>query len=170
MRSVNPTSRPRSTGRACVTSSADAATYDTFQPSPSRKSDTDIEGMETTHASITVETAMTARPAMSERRRPTRSIELPDDEHEPEHPDDVQADHREDVGLLVLVADDDVAGQIHHAGHDREARQRRDDGRGHARPAQDLSERRRRLGGWVARRDAGALELERDRARVGPDE
>ena len=33
--------------------------------------------------------------------------ELTDDEHEPEHPDDVEADDGEDVGLLVVVPDDD---------------------------------------------------------------
>jgi hypothetical protein len=31
------------------------------------------------------------------------------------------ADDGEDVRLLVVVSDDDVAGQIHHAGHHREA-------------------------------------------------
>ena len=63
---------------------------------------------------------------MSARCRPTRSTSCADDEHEPEHPDDVEADDGEDVGLLVVVADDDVAGQVHHAGHHREARERGD--------------------------------------------
>ena len=66
--------------------------------------------------------------------------------------------------------DDDVAGQVHDAGHHREARERSDDGRRHARPAQDLSERRGRShrAPCPAARSA-RLELERDRPRVGAD-
>ena len=48
--------------------------------------------MDTAQASITVDTAMIARPAISARWRPTRSMSCADDEDEPEHPDDVEAD------------------------------------------------------------------------------
>ena len=48
--------------------------------------------------------------------------EVADDEHEPVHADDVDADDREDVAVLVAVADGDVAGEVHHADHHREAR------------------------------------------------
>ena len=35
-----------------------------------------------------------------------------DDEDEPEHPDDVQADDGEHVRLRMVVADDDVSGRF----------------------------------------------------------
>ena len=47
--------------------------------------------------------------------------QLADHQHERVYPDDVQADHGEDVGLLVVVAHHDVAGQVHHARHHGEA-------------------------------------------------
>ena len=62
MRSVKPTSRPRSTGVAWVTSSAEAATYERFHPSPSRKSEADIQPIDSTQASITVDTDMITSP------------------------------------------------------------------------------------------------------------
>ncbi len=95
--------------------------------------------MATTHASITVETAMTSEPADERSVPPDAVDELTDDENEAEHPDDVHADDGEDVGLLVVVPDDDVAAQVHHAGHDRQARDRRDDGGRNARSSQDLA-------------------------------
>ena len=51
--------------------------------------------------------------------------QVADDEHEPVHADDVRADHREDVGLHVALADHHVAGQVHHGDHHREARRAR---------------------------------------------
>jgi hypothetical protein len=76
-RSVKPTSLPRSRGSAWVTSSAEAATYETFQPRPSRYREADMPGMEATQASIAVERAMIASPPMSEPRLPTRSTSSP---------------------------------------------------------------------------------------------
>src|SRR6516162_7867276 len=64
-RSVKPTSRPRSTGVACVTSSEVAATYETFQPSPRRKSESEVQAIDVAQASIIVEKAMTASPTTS---------------------------------------------------------------------------------------------------------
>ena len=103
-----------------------------------------------------------------ERTVPTDAVdELADDEDEPEHPDDVKADDGEDVGLLVVVADHDVAGEVHDAGHHGEARDCRQHGRGHSGPPQDLPERRGYLlGGRDARRKPGMFELERDSPRV----
>ena len=48
------------------------------------------------------------------------------------------------VALRVVVADGDIAGEVHHAGHDREARDRGDHRGRDARAAQDLPQRRRR--------------------------
>ena len=76
-RSVKPTRRPRSTGLACVTSSAEAATYETFHPRPRRKSESDMDGIATAHASITVDTAITRSPPISARCRPMRSMSTP---------------------------------------------------------------------------------------------
>jgi hypothetical protein len=42
--------------------------------SASRKGESDVQAIDSTQASITVETAMIARPLMSDGRRPTRSI------------------------------------------------------------------------------------------------
>ena len=85
-------------------------------------------------------------------------------------PDDVQADHREDVGLRVVVADDDVARQVHDARHHRKARECGDHGRRHARPPQDLPQRRGRSHrGHRPARAFRRLQLERDRPRVGAD-
>ena len=74
--------------------------------------------------------------------RPIRSITGPDEEHERIHPRDVRPDDREDVLLLVpVLGHDDVAGQVHDADHDAEARQRGQKGRKHARAPEDLRER-----------------------------
>ena len=76
---------------------------------------------------------MITSPPMSDAAPSDAVDELADDEHEPVHPDDVEADDGEDVGLLVVVADDDVARQVHHARHHaRSSRPRR--GRRPARP------------------------------------
>ena len=98
--------------------------------------------METTHASITVDTAMTRSPRNQRSPPPDAIDELTHDEHEPEHPDDVDADDGEDVGLRVVVPDDHVAAEIHHAGHHRQARNRSYDCGRNAGPSQDLAERR----------------------------
>src|SRR4026209_2328491 len=93
--------------------------------------------------------------------------ELTDDEHEPEHPDDVEADDGEDVGLLVVVPDDDVAAQVHNAGHHCQARHGRHDSRRNSGSSQYLAERRSWFcGRRGTRREARALEIERDRAWI----
>ena len=68
--------------------------------------------------------------------------------------------------LVMPVVDHEVAGQVHHRDHPREARDRGDERGQHARPADDLAERR----GRVELGAAGVeVELLGDRARVGPD-
>ena len=94
--------------------------------------------------------------------------QLADHQHERVHADDVQADHGEDVGLLVVVAHHDVAGQVHHAGHHGEARKRGEHRRGDAGPTQDLAQRRGRRRGRAGL--VRLLERQRDRPRVGPDQ
>ena len=89
--------------------------YERFQPSPSRNSETDVRRIDSTKASITVDTAMIAKPPQQRRPPPDPVDERPDDEHERVHADDVEADHGEDVGLCVVMADDDVPGQVHDA-------------------------------------------------------
>ena len=51
--------------------------YERFQPSPSRKSETDIQAIDSAKASITVDTAMIASPQRSVGRRPARSTSAP---------------------------------------------------------------------------------------------
>ena len=49
------------------------------------------------------------------RRVPADAVDqVADDEDEPVHADDVSADDREDVAVVVAVADGDVAGEVHH--------------------------------------------------------
>ena len=76
MRSVKPTSRPRSTGVAWVTSSAEAATYE-GSIRASRKSEADIQPIDSTQASITVDTDMITSPETRHVCRPMRSMSSP---------------------------------------------------------------------------------------------
>ena len=78
----------------------------------------------------------------------------------------MQADHGEDIGLVVAVVDDDVAAQVHHRDHAAEARDRSDERGEHARPRDDLAEGRRRL---IVAAAGVEMELTRDRLRVGAD-
>ena len=107
-----------------------------------------------------------------EKRGPPSSAihERSDDEHERVHADDVQADDGEDVGLRVVVADDDVPREVHHTGHDGEARDCGDHRRRHAGAAEDLPERSgRNRRSRPAARPVRGLELEGDRPRIGTD-
>ena len=61
--SVRPISFPRSAGSALSASSVTAATYEMFQPRPSRKSETDVQATLSNHASPSVESAHQERPA-----------------------------------------------------------------------------------------------------------
>ena len=73
-----------------------------------------------------------------------RRVDEPaDHEHERVHPDDVEADHGEDVRLVVPVVDHQVAGQVHHRDHHGEAGDRGNERRQHAGAAEDLAQRRR---------------------------
>ena len=96
-------------------------------------------------------------------RPPERVDQGAGEQHEAVHADDVRAHDREQVVLVVTVADHDVAAQVHQGDHDGEAGQR---GRGAAaRTAKDRGERR---GG--GRRD-GRTAAERigDLLRIGTD-
>ena len=74
-----------------------------------------------------------------------------DHEHQRVHPEHMRADDREDRLLrVVVVVDDDEAGQVHHGDHHAEARDRGQHRRDHARTSQDLPERRR-FGGRACR-------------------
>ena len=66
--------------------------------------------------------------AANEGPPPAEAVDhVADDEHEAVHAEDVDADHREDVVLVVAAAERDVAGEVHHRRHDREARDDRDE-------------------------------------------
>src|SRR6185437_6258551 len=67
--------------------------------------------------------------------------EVADDEHEAVHADDVDADHREHVVLVVAAAHGDVAGEIHDSGHHREAGDCSHERGDHGGPAEDLGQR-----------------------------
>jgi hypothetical protein len=54
-----------------------AATYETFQPRPSRKSAADIQKTLSSHASPSVESAIRASPVTCPGRRPIRSTSQP---------------------------------------------------------------------------------------------
>ncbi len=68
--------------------------------------------------------------------------QVADDEYEPVHADDMGADHREDVPLVVMVSEHHVARQVHHGDHHREAGNRGEERGADPRPAQDLEQRR----------------------------
>jgi hypothetical protein len=97
--------------------------------------------------------------------------DLSHDQYQREHPDDVEADDREHVGLLVLVTDHDVAGEVHHTRHHGKAREGCEHGGGNAGATQDLPKRRgRHRHVRLALHEPGARELERDRSWVRPDQ
>jgi hypothetical protein len=106
-----------------------------------------------------------------ERRRPADTVdERPDDEDEHVHPEHVRADDRKDVCLGVVVdADDDVAGEVHHGDHHGLRRECGEHRRDDSRSADDLPEGRcvvrlGRIRGRDGRGDAVC-----DPARIGPD-
>ena len=72
-----------------------------------------------------------------ERRRPADPVdEVADDEDERVHPEHVRADDREHgLARVVMVVDDDRAGEGHHSDHDAEARLGGEDRGDDARPA-----------------------------------
>ena len=124
-----------------------------------------MPGMPSSQTSPAFDTAISIRPIAIERRAADAVDQVARDEHEAVHADDVRADDREDVAVRVAVADGDVAGEVHHADHHGEARDRREHRGRHAGPAQDLAERRRRRG-LLGIRDERLREL----LRVGPHE
>ena len=76
--------------------------------------------------SATFETVISGEPGDEAAPAAEAVDHVADDEHERVHPEDVGADHREHVALVVAAPDGDVAGEVHHARHHREARDDRE--------------------------------------------
>ncbi len=103
-----------------------------------------------------------------ERDRPADAVDQrADHEDERVHAEDVRADDREDGVLAVMVVlDDDVAGQVHHRHHHRETRQRCEHRGDDTRTPNELAQRRCSRGRALV---AGADDLG-DLLRIGADE
>ena len=121
-----------------------AATKERFQPMPRPNSATAVAGTLSTHRRLSADTAITSSPPASDGVRPMRSISVADHEHERVHPEHVRPDDREHaVARVVVMVDDDRAGQGHDPHHHGEARLAGHQRREHARAADDLAQRRR---------------------------
>ena len=80
-----------------------------------------MPAIDANHAMPAFESATSARPDDHRSPPPDPFDRVADEQHEPVHPDDVDADDREDAPLRVVMPDGDVAREVHHAGHHREA-------------------------------------------------
>ena len=76
-----------------------------FQPRPSRKSETDIQRTLSSHGEEEDRDGHQQQPGDLAGTAADPVDERADDEHEGVHADDVQADHGEDIGLVVAVVD-----------------------------------------------------------------
>ena len=126
-------------------------------PRPKRRSA--VVGTLSTQVSPAHEIGHYEQPTDERGTAPDLVDQRPDHEHERVHPEHMRADDREDRLLrVVVVLDDDVAGQVHDGDHHAEARDRGQHRRDHTRPPQDLAERR----------GVGWSRLSADRGRSAP--